>query len=68
MRWHHVFCNNAYPVTPEEPEQPETSAVKCSVSNFKLDAKYNVIATSIKAEVYNGPVNRKFVSNAVLAL
>lgn len=56
------------PEQPEQPQEPETSAVKCGVSNFKLDAKYNVIATSIKAEVYNGPVNRKFVSNAVLAL
>lgn len=58
--------------TPEETpeEQPEASALKASAKSLDAELKFglevDVPASSIKAEVYNGKVNRKLVHNATL--
>lgn len=56
-----------YTETPAE-EQPETSALKASAKSLDAELKFgvevDVPASSIKAEVYNGEVNRKLVHNA----
>ena len=60
-----------YVVAEEQPEeQPETTALKASAKSLgaelELGVKADFTVGTIKAEVYNGKVNRSFVNNATI--
>lgn len=56
-----------YTEAPADEEQPETSAMKASVMSLGAELQFGTApATPIFGEVYNGTVNREFVSNATI--